>query len=104
MGKIYKYYDEEELQKYSMYLENSLKMVSKKFISTNPKGNIIDEDEYLLIKKLLESLRDSARTLGVGDTASFLKVKLYNRQLRKYYGLSPLEEEIKEDNIEEQNG
>lgn len=97
MSKVYKYYDEDNMKNFSLYFEDSLSMISKKFYNYMPNGNTITHDEYILIKKLLESLTESSKNIGKGN--SLLKVKVFNKKLREYYGLEPLD---KVDNIKEQ--
>ncbi len=97
MSKVYKYYDEDDMKNFSLYFEDSLRMISKKFYSYMPDGNIITHDEYILMKKLLESLTESSKNIGKGS--SLLKVKVFNKKLREYYGLEPLD---KIDNIKAQ--
>lgn len=88
MSKTYKYYDEEAMKEYRLYFEDSLNMISKKFYSYRPEGNTITIDEYSTIKTLLEQLTLASK--DIGNTSSLLKVKLFNKKLREYYGLKPL--------------
>lgn len=89
MSKIYKYYEEEQLQTLMNYISDSAKLIGDKFSFVSPKRYSITEEESYLIKQLLSSIE--LVTKDISDQSSLIKLKHYNMKLRKYYGLEQLD-------------